>query len=279
MECEHTKRVQVDRRPMHFAVSVGLLLACCPIGWAANPAVGLQVGVVSCPVNDPSGASRRQPGQLMSAPVQQDAAEQIAYYQAEHSPGVFAPKGWSCRAWYGSSGSVLVVTPKRIQPPYFPLPMITGPAVTVETSDGSGSGRFHVAIVAAQLFPEFGSEFITQVRQEHLLPDSTLDAHPYPDDQLSYLSDRFVEYTTPANHTGLGTDGLLQPSDLPISGLSILTPETPVTQEAPATQEAPVDSLTEVRVRLSAGLNAVSAAIMQLETACVQLQRGCRGLH
>jgi len=206
----------------------------------------------------------------MAAPVEPHAAQQLAYYQAAHSPGVFAPKAWTCRAWYGYSGSVLVVTPKPLQPPYFPLPMITGPAVTIETSNGSSSGRFHIAIVAEQLFPVFGSAFITQVKQEHLLPDSIFDARPDPDDQLNYLSDRFVEYTTPPNRTGVATDGLLQTSNLPVRGLSILTLSG---------QAGQADSLTEIRVRLPTALNAVAAAVMQLETACVQLRRGCRGLQ
>jgi hypothetical protein len=251
---------------LRLATGVALLLACCPIAWAASPQIQSQVRVIGCPANEQIGSAGIRTGQLMPAPVEQHTAEQLAYYEAGPSPGVFAPAGWACRAWYGSSGSVLVVTPKHLQPPYFPLPMITGPAVTVTTSDGETSGRFHVAIVAAQLFPVFGSAFITQVRQEHLLPDSTFDAQPYPDDQLNYLSDRFVQYTTPPNRAGAGTDGLLQPSDLPISGLSILNPE------------AQVQSLTEVRIRLPAGRNVVVAAILQLETACVQLQRGCRGL-
>jgi hypothetical protein len=202
----------------------------------------------------------------MPAPVAPAVAGQLAYYQAPNSPGVFAPKGWSCHAWNGASGSMLAVTPARLQPPYFPLPVLTGPAVTIQTSDGMSSGRFHIAIEAAQLFPVFGREFISRVRQEHLLADSTFDARSYPDDQLNYLSDRFVEYTTPANHDGVGTDGLLQASDLPIQGLSILTLND---------QE---ESLTEVHLRLPASRAAVAAAILQLETACVQLRRGCRGL-
>jgi hypothetical protein len=145
--------------------------------------------------------------------------------------------------------------------------MITGPAVIIETWDGGTSGRFHVAIVAAQLFPLLGSEFITRVRQEHLIADSLFDVEPYPDDQLRYLSDRFVEYTTPPNRTGLGTDGMLEMSNLPVRGLTILN------------LEAEVNSLTEIRVRLPAALHSVAEAIVQLETACLQLQRGCRGLQ
>jgi hypothetical protein len=213
------------------------------------------------------GLSKRPTSESMPGPVEQRVAEEMAYYKAAHSPGVYAPKAWYCRAWSGSNGSVLVVTPKRIEPPYFPLPIITGPAVMIESSDGGTSGRFHVAIIAAQLFPLVGSEFIMRVRQEHLIPDSSFDVESYPDDRVKYLSDRFVEFTTPANRNGLGTDGMLEVSSLPVRGLIILN------------LESEVNSLTEVRVRLPAGLNSVAEAIVQLETACVQLQRGCRDLQ
>ena len=255
------------RTPMHFVMSVALWLACSAMASAAIPEIQQRVPAVGCPANDQMGPARLQTGESMPAPVEERMAEQIAYYKAEHSPGVYAPKGWSCRVWDGLNGSVLVVTPKRIEPPYFPLPMITGPAVMIQSSDGGSSGRFHIAIVAAQLFSLLGSEFITRVRQEHLIPDSSFDVEPYPDDQLRYLSDRFVEYTTPPNRTGLGTDGMFEMSNLPVRGLTILNLETEV------------NSLTEVRVRLPAGLNSVAEAIVQLETACVQLQRGCRGLQ
>lgn len=249
------------------SVSFALWFSCCAMASAAIPEIQQPVPAVGCPANDQMGPARLQTGQSIPVPLDQRMAEQIAYYRAEHSPGVYAPKGWSCRAWYGSNGSVLVVTPKRIEPPYFPLPKITGPAVMIETSDAGTAGRFHVAIVAAQLFPLVGSEFITRVRQEHLIADSSFDVEPYPDDQLRYLSDRLVEYTTPANRTGLGTDSLFEMSNLPVRGLTILNPE------------AEVNALTEVRVRLPAGLNSVAEAIVQLETTCVQLQRGCRGLQ
>jgi hypothetical protein len=253
--------------PTHCAMSFVLFLACPALAATAVPEIQQRVPIVGCPVNDQIGPARLQTGESMPASVQQRVAGQIAYYRAERSPGVYAPRGWSCRAWYGSNGGVLVVTPRRIEPPYFPLPMITGPAVTIDTSDGGTSGRFHVAIVAARLFPLVGSEFITRVREERLISDSSFNVAPYPDDQLRYLSDRFAEYTTPPNRTGLGTDGLLEMSDLPVRGLTLLNLATEV------------NTLTEVRVRLPAGLNPVADAIVQLETACVQLPRGCRGLQ
>jgi hypothetical protein len=203
----------------------------------------------------------------MPAPVQKELAERLTYYQAVGSAGVFAPKDWSCRAWSGSSGSTLLVTPKRIEPPYFPLPTITGPAVVIQSSDTTSSGRFHAAIVAAQLFPLLGQELIARVRQEHLISDSSFELERYPDDQFSYLSDRLVEYSTPANRAGLGTEGLLETANLPVRGLTVLNPESET------------NALTEVRVRLPASLNAEAEAIVRLETSCVQLKQGCRGLQ
>ena len=255
------------RTPLNYAMSVALFFACSAMVSAAIPEIQQRVPAVGCPANDQMGRAKLQTGESMPAPVPQGMTEQLAYYRAEGSPGVYAPRGWSCRAWYGSNGSVLVVTPKRIEPPYFPLPVITGPAVMIQSSDGGASGRFHVAIVAAQLFPLVAEEFITRVRQEHLISDSSFDVEPYPDDQLRYLTDRFAEYTTPANRSGLGTAGMFETSNLPVRGLTILN------------LEAEENGLTEVRIRLPAGLNSVAEAIVQLETACLQLQRGCRGLQ
>jgi len=80
---------------------------------------------------------------------------------------------------------------------------------------------------------------------------------------MRYLSDQFVLYTTPANHTGVGTQSLLEVSDLPISGLAQLR----LSSES--------DALTEVRVRLPRALAATAAAIVDLETRCVQLPKPC----
>jgi hypothetical protein len=255
---------------MHIAMSFTVWLAWSAMASAAIAAIPetqQRVPFVGCSADAQMGPVKPPTRDAMPVAVEQRLAEQMAYYRAAYGLGVFAPRGWYCRAWYGSNGSILVVTPKRIEPPYFPLPTITGPAVMFNSYDGASSGRFHVAILAAQLFPLVGSEFITRVRQEHLIPDSSFDVEPYPDDQLNYLSDRFVEYTTPANHTGLGTDGMFEISNLPVRGLTILNLETEV------------NSLTEVRVRLPAALSSVAEAIVQLEATCIQLPRGCRGLQ
>jgi hypothetical protein len=252
---------------VRVAVSVALLLWCCVVAAAEISQSQQPVPSVACPANDQMGAAKPVTGEPMPAPVEQRTAEQMAYYRAEYGPGVYAPRGWHCRAWYGSNGGFLVVTPKPIPPPYFPVPKITGAAVVIDSSDRGSSGRFHVAIVAAQLFPVVGSEFIAQVKQEHLIADSSFDAEPYPDDQIKYLSDRFAQYTTPANRAGLGTAGVLEMSNLAVRGVIVLN------------LERETNTLTEVQVRLPPGLGAVAEAILQLETACVQRARGCRDLR
>jgi hypothetical protein len=252
---------------MRIAMSVTVLLACCTSAAAATPEGRHAVPSVGCAAEGQAGTVNPLPGDAMNAPVDPLVAGQIAYYRGEYGLGVFAPRGWHCRAWYVANGNILVVTPKRIEPPYFPLPTISGPAVMFNASDAETSGRFRVAIVAAQLFPLVAGDFIARVKQEHLIADSAFDPEPYPDDQINYLSDRFVAYTTPANHTGLGTDGMFEMSDLPVRGLTILN------------LQAEANNLSEFRLRLPSGLNGVAETILQLEATCVQLPRGCRGLQ
>jgi hypothetical protein len=253
-------------------MSIRTLLCCVAAGvaqtaGAQQPLPGsIPVPLVDCPTNDQPGTARPRAGASMPAPVDGRMAQQIAFYRSLNSPGVYAPRGWQCRGWDGSNGTILVVTPHRLEPPYYPLPVIAGPVVMIQTSDAGSSGRFHVAIVAAQLFALIADEYIATIRQEHVISDSAWQPEPDPDDQIQYISDRLVQFTTPANRTGLGTDGMFEMSDWAVTGLIILN------------LERDVNSLTEVRVRLTPALNAVAATIMQLEATCIQLPGGCHGL-
>jgi hypothetical protein len=251
-------------------MNIGVLL-CFAAGGIAETAEAQQpaqipVPLVECPCNDQPGPSRPRVGVSMPAPVDGRVAQQLAFYRSLNSPGVYAPRGWQCRGWDGSNGTILVVTPRRLEPPFYPLPVIAGPAVMIQSSDAGSSGRFHVAIVAAQLFALNADEFIAAIRQEHVLSDAAWQAEPDPDDQIQYISDRLVQFITPANRTGLGTDGMFEMSDWAVRGLTILN------------LERDVNTLTEVRVRLPPAVDAVAATILQLETTCIQLPAGCRGL-
>jgi hypothetical protein len=245
------------RRPL--ATNFGVLLFFLLIGATGGPELKAPVvPLVACSPEEATVKAAHPAGQSRPVPLDQQAASQLSYYRAADLPGVYAPKGWHCTVWNGTNGRILLVTPQRIPPPYFPLPVILGTAVMIQTTEGKSSGRFHVAIVAAELFPVVGRDFIKSVRQEHLISDSSFDAEHYPDDQLQYLSDRFVQYTTPPNRSGLGTEGILDMSDLPVRGLTILNPQNEVI------------SLTEVRVRLPNELAPVAEMVLRLETACVQ---------
>jgi hypothetical protein len=247
----------LPRRPVAKSLAVPLFLSL--IGATGGPALKAPtVPLIACSPEEQAVKAAHPTDQSIRVPLDQQAAGQLSYYKAADDPGVYAPRGWHCTVWNGSNGRILLVTPQRIPPPYFPLPVVTGPAVMIQSTQGESFGRFHVAIVAAELFPVVGREFIKSVRQEHLISDSSFDAEHYPDDQLQYLSDRFVQYTTPPNRSGLGTEGILDMSDLPVRGLTILNPQTEVI------------SLTEVRVRLPSELNPVAQTILRLETACVQ---------
>jgi hypothetical protein len=255
---------KILRDPVHFLALLLLLFYSGPL-FAGELPPPQRVPAIDCPADDQIESEKAAGNAPTPLRIEQRMADQLAYYASAHSLGVFAPKGWSCRAWSGANGSFLIVTPKRIAPPFYPLPAVGGPAVTVNSWDGSGSGRFHVAIVAAQLFSLVGSEFIARVRQEHLISDSSFGVTRNADDDVKYLSDRLVEFFTPANHSGIGTDDMLEASTMPIRGLMILNLEN----EAAA--------LTEVRVRLPSNLSSEPEAILQLEATCIQSQKTCRG--
>jgi len=242
-----------------------LLLASWSVTASGADASKATAPLIACRTDGQMGPANPQALAALPGALDERMVAQISFYSAAHGPGVYAPRGWYCVAWEGSNGSMLLVTPRRVPPPYFPLPMITGPAVMLQSSDAASSGRFRVAVIAAQVFPVVGADFIDRIRQEHVIADSSFEAAPYPDDQLQYLSDRLVEFTTPANRAGLGTDGMFEVSDLGVRGLIMLNlPDE-------------VNTLTEVRLRLPTNLNPVAAAIMQLETTCLQLRGRCRG--
>lgn len=230
---------------------------------ATMPVDDTRVQLITCPTSEDSQAVRL--AESFAAPGQERLAPQMNYYRAGPI-GVFAPKGWSCHAWLGSGGNLLLVTPRPLPPPFYPLPSVNGPAVLMQVTDNSASGRFHVAITAARLFPLLGQDLVAKVRSEHLISDSSFDVQPYPDDRMQYLSDRLIAYTTPARRSGLGTDSLLETDELPIRGVTSFS------------SSGELRILSELRVRLPESQRPVGDAVLDLEIRCFQLQQGCRAL-
>ena len=144
-----------------------------------------------------------------------------------------------------------------------PAKHIAGPGVELAFRSGETSGRFEVAEISARLFPDIMRDFIQEVRDEKLVPDSPFNVKPCPSDTVNRISDRIVEFSTPARQAGFGTEGLLQQSDEPIRGIVALNPPTEET------------GLSVLWVRLQAGQESLSTAITGLQAKCLGRLGGC----
>jgi hypothetical protein len=189
---------------------------------AAVPFVGCESDGQVGPVKAPTGTSKL-------VPISADSANHLAYYKSEQGFGVLAPRGWSCFGVYGSNGYALYVSPERVTASNLfssTWSGFTGPAIELAGETGDTSGRFSVARVIARVFPAHKS-FVEGVIAEGIEPASSFPFGPYPEDKLTYRSKEMVEYETPANTEGLGTNSRLKKNAYPISGAAILIGNTP----------------------------------------------------
>jgi hypothetical protein len=182
-----------------------------------------------------------------------EGADRLAYYKAEVGNGVLGPRGWYCFATYGSSGSVLYLTPEPIDPKALfsdKWKGFAGPAIQLSIEYGGTSGRFGVAQTIARVFPSHKA-FVDKVIAEGTAPAGDFPSGPYPNDKLTYRSKDFVEYLTPGQTEGLGTQSCLQKNADPIRGAVILTdwPEEP--------------NVIFLRVRLPVATTGLASVIIQ----------------
>ena len=200
------------------------------------------------PLKAPTGKSK-------GVSIAPELARQFAYYQAEQGSGVLAPRGWNCFGTYGSNGNNLYISPQPIDAALlfsdkwagFP-----GPVIQFSVEVGDTSGRFGVAAMIARVFPAY-RKFLTQVIAEDIRPASTFPSGPHPKDKLVYKGKNIVEFETPANEDGLGTDSRLKKNTSPIRGVVIL-----IEEEA----DSMPDSFS-LSVRLPSNLNSLTPSIIQ----------------
>src|SRR5438034_1529814 len=184
------------------------------VPWTGGQAQGT-VPFVGCPADGQSGPIAPPKGQPKVVSLGDLPAGGIAYYKGQQAPGVFAPGGWHCRVWYGSSGSSVLVTPTPIDTTHFLPPKVLGPAVEMTLRFAGTSGRFGVASYASRLFPRVLARFIEGVKNEHLVPDSEFEPRQYARDSVRSVDRLVAEFTTQLGASGLGTAGLLGPSQEP----------------------------------------------------------------
>ncbi|HXQ09988.1 MAG TPA: hypothetical protein VN805_03205 [Caulobacteraceae bacterium] len=190
--------------------------------------------------------------------VQMTAADaaQLAYYVMQNGPGVIGPRGWSCAGIYGSDGATLVVAPNPLQPSDLAGTSwsgATGDAIEARVASGDTSGRFTVAQVIMRVFPAHQA-FAQGVINEGIEPASSFPARPYASDKITTKSNEVVEFQTPSNAVGLGTDTntlnlRMAPGADPVSGVVILSGQAP--------------DLSEAVVRLPANLRPLAGDIIQ----------------
>jgi hypothetical protein len=97
-----------------------------------------------------------------------------------------------------------------------------GQVVEISVSSGGTSGRFEVAKVIARVFPAY-KQFAQNVIAEGLEPAGDFPSGPYPNDKLTDRGKNIVEFETPANTQGLGTDSRLLPNAGLIDGVAMIT--------------------------------------------------------
>ena len=189
------------------------------------PSVAVTVPFVGCASDGQAGPQTAPSGQEQRGSDSRASAQRLAYYKAEYSAGVLAPRGWHCFSTYGSNGASLFVSPDPID------------SKTLFSTDWKGfRGRpFRFPFRSAAL-PE-GFKLPRSLRacfrstrrslRTSLPRGSNRQADfpfgPYPKDKLTYRSKSVVEFETPANTQGLGTDSRLQANASPIDGVAILS--------------------------------------------------------
>jgi len=156
--------------------------------------------------------------------IPREAAQQLAFYKAEQGFGVLAPRGWYCFATYGSNGGSLFVSPQPIDGNTLfsdTWKGFTGPVIQLSGEEGDTSGRFGVARIIARVFPSHRA-FVHKVISDGFGSANDFPSGPYPKDKLLYKSKELVEYQTPPQTEGLGTQSRLLKNADPIRGAAIL---------------------------------------------------------
>lgn len=207
-----------------------------PIPAQAKPIVAssaVQVPFVGCASDGQAGPQAAPSGKSKTVRIPAAAAPRLAWYKAQYGSGVLAPRGWHCFSTYGSNGSSLFVSPDPIDSKTL-LSMdwkgFTGPAIQISISSGGTSGRFQVAKVIARVFAAY-KQFAQNVIAEGIEPASDFPYGPFATDKLTNRGKNMVEFETPANTAGLGTNSRLLPNASPIDGVAIITgTDTDLTQ-------------------------------------------------
>ncbi len=230
-----------------------------------SPKLSARVPFVACRSDGQTGPVEAPMGKSKVLPLSARTAQQLAYYQTKNGFGVLAPRGWYCFGTYGSAGDTLYVSPQPIDTANLFTSTWTGfagSAIQMSREYGDTSGRVSVADTIARVFPAH-REFVQRLIKEGIERTDSFASGPYPKDKLVYKSKEVVEYETPAETDGLGTNSSFQKNTNPIRGVAILVGETP--------------DLLHLAIRLPpAMVELTSAIVQQVERDAAKLRSGGR---
>ncbi len=231
-------------RPIHSLCI--LLLAVLALN--TSPAAAATVPVVGCPTDGQIGPEPAPKSGTKHVTLDARAASALAYYR-NADIGVLGPRGWHCLVLEGSNGTTIYVTPERLAANALMFGKkfkgLSGDAIQLSVSLGETSGRFEAAKIMARVFPQ-NRIFVDKVIAEKMEPASNFVFGPYPTDRLTRRSEAMVEYQTPANSKGLGTDSRLLPNPSPILGMVFLGEDDSVLS---LSVRLPQDDLTRAIIR------------------------------
>ena len=215
------RRMRRALRPRSTFFGTLLLIGASDIG--AHAQTLSTVPFVGCKSDGQAFLLEAPAGQPKQVTLTAEFANQLAYYKAEHGPGILGPRGWTCFGVYGSNADTLYVTPTPLNPETVMSGSwkgVVGPGIQVSDTYTDTSGRLDAAQIAARIFPA-EKAFVQRVMKEGLSSGIDFTFAPYPGDQLHYLSDHIVEYQTPRQTEGLGTSGNLRANSDPIRGVVV----------------------------------------------------------
>ena len=198
---------------------------------AQEKATGFQLHAVSIPVvgcrsDGPSDLREAPKGTNTSVPITLKAAQMLASYRSPEGLSVLAPRGWYCLGLYSGGGDTLYVGPQPIDESMIGRSGFAGPMIEISHTFGPNSRRFDVARIIARVFPAYKPSAY-KLLEGFDSEMSSLTFGPYPQDALTYKSNRVVEYKTPAQTDGLGTQSSLKKDGSPIAGVAMLVGQTP----------------------------------------------------
>lgn len=186
----------------------------------------VDVPVVVCPVDGQVGQQtpNKEPRSIRTT-IPEGQASHLVYYrglQGHENVHVLAPRGWRCIGLYGSSGDTAFIVPPNVNP--LQKDRFRGPAIEVRFRHGGTSGRTSVADTAGPLFPVAG-QFIDEV-EANFPSTEKYRRTPWPNEQVTRISERLLTFFDPPSVTGTGSQGRLAPSRLPIQGVVAFTEES-----------------------------------------------------